>query len=494
MLELKRLIKHSAIYFTGNVLNRLGIFLLLPIYTNHLTPDEYGTLELVFVTVAFIRIMLGVRLGHAILRFYFEYKEEAERNKLVSTALASITFWCLVITGLLMLLASPISGFIYNSVNYASLLRLGFLVMFFEVISEIPYAYFRAKEYSVLYVVSSLAQLLIRVALNIYIVVYLHKGVEGILTGNLFGAVAIWLFLNFFVYKSTGFALELSRMKDIFKYSYPLILASIPGLVWRNIDRVFLGWYASLETVGLYALAIRFGMALRSFVLEPFQMNYGPFRFSIMKQENAKEVYARTFTYFLFAVMFIGLFISSLSREVIEMMASKAFRDAYKVVPILVLSVIANGINYNFQTGLLIEKKTGYMPYISISSALFNIAALAILVPLYGMYGAALAVFISSCLEMFLTLWLSQKCYPVGFEFQRVIKIIAATALIYLLTMLTAGAGLYARIVMKALIVMSYPLILMVLKFYEQDEIEKLFALKERVKIKALSSIGVIRR
>lgn len=494
MLEIKRLLKHSAVYFVGNALNRLGIFLLLPVYTNYLAPEEYGILELVFVTVALLRIFLGMRLGHATLRFYFEYKEDKERYKLMSTSLISVTAWCLLLTLALIGLSNHISGIIYGSVNYGMILTLGFLVMFFEVINEIPFAYFRAKEYSLLYVLSSLSQLLLRLAINVYIVIFLHKGVAGILTGNLISASLLWLFLCIFVLKSTGLTFDFTKLKDLFRYSYPLIIASIPGLISRNVDRVVLGWYASLETVGIYALAVRFGMALRAFVLEPFQMNYGPFRFSIMKQENAKEVYSRVLTYFLFVVVFVGLFMALLSREVIELMSSELFRSAYKVVPLIVLAVLANGVNYIFQTGLLIKKRTDYMPYITITTAVMNVLTLFIFVPLLGIYGAAISRVLTSFIEIILTFLLSQKCYKISFDIQRALKIAAAATFIYMLSVLTNEMGLYERISIKIFMILAFPFLLVSLRFYKQDEMEKIFTYKDRIRVKALSAFGFIRR
>jgi O-antigen/teichoic acid export membrane protein len=494
MIEIKRLLKHSAVYFVGNALNRLGIFLLLPVYTHYLAPEEYGILELVFVTVALLRLFLGMRLGHATLRFYFEYKEENDRNKLISTSLISVTAWCLLLTLTLIGLSSQISEFIYGTNDYSLILTLGFLVMFFEVINEIPFAYFRAKEYSLLFVISSLSQLLLRVAINVYVVIFMHKGVAGILTGNLISASLLWIFLCFFVFKSTGISFDFAKLKDLFKYSYPLIIASVPGLVSRNFDRVMLGWHASLEMVGIYALAVRFGMALRAFVLEPFQMNYGPFRFSIMNQDNAKEVYSRVFVYFLFLVVFIGLFMALLCREVIEIMSSEAFISAYKVVPLILLAVLANGVNYIFQTGLLIKKRTDYMPYITIITAVMNVLTLFMLVPQMGIYGAALARAVTSFIEIALTLHLSQKCYKIKFDIQRAVKIAAVAVFISVLALFTNEMGIYERIGIKTFLVLTFPFLLMTLRFYRQDEIEKIFIFKEKIRIEALSAFGFIRR
>lgn len=492
--EIKRFLNHSIVYFVGNALNRLDVFLLLPLYTNYFTPGGYGTLELIFVMVAFVRVFLGMRLSSATLRFFYEYETENDKKRVVSTSLLSIILWCLLLTIILISFSKQLSMFVFKSDAYSMLLILGFCGMFFEVTSEIPLAFLRAKDYSVLYVLASLSHLIIRVGLNVYIVIYLHKGVEGILIGNLISSFLLWSFLCVFVFKSSGIAFDISKLRALWKYSYPLVIASLPGLILGNADRLFLGWYASLEVVGIYALAIRFGMALEGFVLEPFQLGYSPFRFSIMKQENAKEVYARILTYFLFLAAFIGLFVTLLSREVIELMASESFRNTYKIVPLIVFSTLVRGVAYIFQTGLLIEKRTGYMPYISISTAILNVLTLFFFVPLFGIYGAAFSLVITSFLDVALNYMFSQRCYHISFEYQRVIKIAGVAFFIYFLSILTNGMSFSERLLAKIGMIIVFPFLLIPLRFYTKEEIEKLFVLREKISMKVFSTIGVNRR
>ncbi|MEW6003087.1 MAG: oligosaccharide flippase family protein [Nitrospirota bacterium] len=493
--EFKRLINHSIVYFAGSTLNKLGVFLLLPIYTQYLTPGEYGVLELVLVTVAIMRIFLGIGFSHSTLRFFFEYKEEKERKRLVSTSLLSVTLWCFFLTLLLMFFSNDISVFVFKSDSFRLLLILGFSVMFFEVINEIPFAVFRAKELSFLYILSSLAQLIIRVGLNIYIVIYLRKGVQGILVGNLISAAVIWLILCIFVFKYSGIAFDFSKLKSLWKYSYPLIIASFPSLVAGNMDRIFLHWYGSLEIVGVYALAIRFGMALQGFVLEPFQLGYSPFRFSIMKQENAKDIYARILTYFVFIVTFIGLIIIIFSREIIELMSSELFKDAYKIVPFAVFATILKGVSYIVQTGLLIEKKTIYTAYIATITFVLNILALFLLVPLLGMYGAGFSMLLVSLLDSLLNYLFSQKHYRIRFEYQRLTKIAGVALLIYFLSIfINESMEFSVRLFLKTGVILIFPFLLMRLNFYTKEEIAKLFILKEKISTKVFALIGSDRR
>lgn len=486
--DLKRFSKHSLIYFIGNLLNRLGVLLLLPVYTNYLNPGEYGTLEIIFVTIAFVRVFLGMRLGHAILRFFFEYENEGDRKSLVSTSLISIMIWSALLIFVLMSLSKPLSKLIFETELYKDLLILGFSVMFFEVTSEIPIAFFRAKEYSILYVVVSFLQLILRLILNIYMVIYMQMGIKGVLIGNLLSSILFWSILFGITIRYSGVVFDYPKLKSLFRYSYPLVIASIPGVVLVNADRFFLNSYSTLEVVGLYALALRFGMILQIMISEPFQTSYGPFRFSIMKYANAKELYSRILTYYLYGVTITGLVITLLSKEVIEVMASHVYLEAYKVVPIISIAIILRGVTYVVQTGILLEKRTDYMPYINGTSALFHLSILFILVPRLTLYGAAFAVLITQILELVLMYHFSQKLYPLVFEYQRLIKILILGILIYVMSVLLGEMNLFMRVFIKVGLIGLFPFVLIPLKFYKEEEVEKISAARNLVTLK-ISSI-----
>ena len=69
--DLKKLLKHSAVYGTGTVMGKLVGFIMLPIYTRFLTPEDYGTYQLLVFTSNIISMVIAVGISHAVLRFYY---------------------------------------------------------------------------------------------------------------------------------------------------------------------------------------------------------------------------------------------------------------------------------------------------------------------------------------------------------------------------------------------------------------------------------------
>jgi len=484
-----RLLKNTRVYFIGNALNRMGAFLLLPLYTRYLTPGQYGSLELVFVSVALVKIMMGMNLSHATLRFHFEYETKSDRDALTSTLLLFVNLWGLLFMLLLIALSRPFSIGMTGSDAYAFLFFLGFILLFFEVASEAPLACLRAQEQSTLFVASSGLHLIFRVALNIYLVVALQKGVEGVLIGNILASATLWGFLSVMTLKNKRLCYDRQKMGALLKYSLPLALAALPGLFIKNADRLFLGWYASLDVLGLYALAMRFQMILDGFVLEPFHLGFGPFRFSIMRQENAARTLATLLTWFALLLCFGGLLIILLSPEVIVLLADRSFHEAYKIIPLLILVTFLRGIHYVFQSGILIAKQTKVIPPITAASAVLNIAALYFLTPRFGAIGAALALVLASLLDTALTYHFSQRVYPVPFELGRIGKILAAAVLVFaaasLIESLIGPLALWSGVVIKlALGIFVFPLLLFLFRFPTQQELKTIGDVTEQIRTK----------
>ena len=118
------------------------------------------------------------------------------------------------------------------------------------------------------------------------------------------------------------------KVYELLKYTLPLVLVGFGGVVIANTDRFMLKSFVSLSAVGIYALALRFKSVLTFLIINPFTRGYGPFRFSIMKQSNAKEIYSRVTTHFCLLLCWMWLILATLSEEVIAMMAKETYHDA----------------------------------------------------------------------------------------------------------------------------------------------------------------------
>lgn len=469
---MKRLFKHSSIYALGGIVNRAGAFLLLPLYTSYLTPSEYGTLELVYGVSALVSSLLGVGLAHATLRFYFEFQGEMERKHLVSTTL--IGSGVVACTGVALLwFATPIlSRVLFGSSQEASLLQFGLLILILQLSSEIGLAYFRAREYSTRFVVSSFLRLLLQVGCNYYSVAILGWGVWGILLGNLMSVGISWGYVVGTTVYECGLRFHQTKFRQVLEYSFPFLLSTIVSVAVLYSDRFLLKALYGLEAVGLYALALKFVELGNVLVLEPFKNSYGSFRFSIMKNDNVKEVQAKIVIYMAAMVGLLALGISAFSPSVLRMMTTQEYWPAEHLIPILAAGLLVSSLGYPFQTGILYMKKTKYLFYVTVMAGIVKILLSIAMIPSMGAIGAGIAFLIAEVVSVSCMLFYSQQLFPIHYDYRALGKIGGICALLLGLIWGVLFMGYGGFLGAGVAIVICYPLLLLAAGCFKREEMD----------------------
>ena len=182
--EVKTLFKHGSVYFIGTVLSRLVGFIMIPVYTVYLKAEGYGINELVGLSIEICGIIISAGIAGGIYRFYYELKDQKDRNMVISTASLAVTGIAFVFIGALCLISPYISSVVLDDKNLWVYFCLAFGGLFFGQHTQLMYTYLRIKEFSIKYLVISLLNLFISLSLNILFIVYLKMGVLGLFWSN----------------------------------------------------------------------------------------------------------------------------------------------------------------------------------------------------------------------------------------------------------------------------------------------------------------------
>ncbi len=476
--QVLRLSKHSIVYGLGTAVSQIVGFFLIPVYTRYLTPANYGALEIFQTTLSVLSIILIMGLSTALFRSYYLYNDESKRKTVVSTAFLFLTVSSVIITGILIVLASNISSLFFDSGEYTTYFRLIFLTLLCDIGIMIIMSVFRAREESTKYAMVIVLRVVLSVSLNITFLVAMHRGVLGILEGNLITVAFLYCILLASVIRKAGLRFSVDELKSMLAFGLPLVPAGLGSWILTLSDRYFLQFLSTSTELGLYSLGYKFGMVINALIVGPFQLAWMPFIFSISKRENAREVYSRVFTYFLLVAVIAALAISVLSGEVIATMATPEFQSAYNVIPLIAMSYVLFGCYFVFMVGINLEAKTKYLMPIVVGAAILNLGLNYLLIPDYGRMGAAIATLISYSTLPFSCYLVSHHYYPVKYEWGRVIKILLAAGIIYAGSLFitdTYDVVHSYKIVglLKVLALMTYPVILYLFRFYHPAEIQK---------------------
>jgi len=153
-------------------------------------------------------------------------------------------------------------------------------------------------------------------------------------------------------------------------------------------------------------------------------------------------------------------------------MAPKEYQGATAVVALVVLSYIFYGMANFFNLGIMLKYKTKYAAYIQMVVAGLNLLFNWFFISRYGVIGAAFATMLSFLCLATLTMMVSQNVYPVPFEWRRVFILFATAVFIYGISRLI-DARFILSLSLKSALMLVFPALLFVGRFFTKDELEK---------------------
>jgi O-antigen/teichoic acid export membrane protein len=478
---IKNLSKHTIIYGVGDNLAKAIGFLLIPLYTHYLATEQYGTLELLDLTTYVIGLFLAMGVAPSVVRFYYEYEDRKGREQVISSAMISIWVVSLSALGLLILFSRNISVVVFAAPDYYRFFQIVFITMVVNLSNEIPMTVLRIEQKSVLYVSISLTRLTITLFLNIWFIVYLGMGIMGILVAGLISTSLAGVFLTVYMLRRIRFSCSLKIVKEILRFGLPLIGSWLGAFVLHFGDRFLLQRLDSLESVGIYALAYKFGMMAFALIITPFSRTWSPTRFEIVKQPDAEDVFSHVFTYVCFAQLFASLGIAVLAKDVLRVVADEAYWPAHAYVPVILLGYLFYSAYLYVQFGVLLKKKTKYLGVSALIVAVVNILLNYLLIPRLGIWGAALATALSFILLAAAIFPFAQRLYRINYQWGRLLKMTVVAVALYFLAASINPNSVALSLVIKFLVALSFPLILYVVGFLTTRERDRILGLWQRL-------------
>jgi O-antigen/teichoic acid export membrane protein len=474
--------RDSIIYGLSVVISQFVGFLLIPLYTRYLDPDEYGVVEILNTTIVVLGIIIGLGLTTALLRSYCSREDEEGKRRVASTVVVFLTVTSLVVLAVLELAAGHISPLIFRSeevfthAEYTKYFRIVFLTLFLNEGVAIALTVFRARGEPSKYATASIAQFLLAVTLNLVFVVGLRRGVEGVLYADMVTTACIYAVLMAGLVRQVGIRLSRHELRAMLAYGLPLVPTGLGSWMLVMADRWILVMLRGTGPVGVYSLGYKFGMVIQGMLVGPIQLAWLPFLFATAKQPKARETYIRVFTYFVLIALFAALAISTLAKELLMVMADPKYQDAYKVIPLVALSYVLYGCYFQLAAGIYLEGKTKFMALLMGIAAVVNVALNFALIPHYGIMGSAAATLVGYALLPVGTYVISQRYYRIDYEWTRVIKLAVVAALIYVASIFVGRSYslVHSHVIVgggKVLLLLTYPVLLYAIKFFRPEEI-----------------------
>jgi O-antigen/teichoic acid export membrane protein len=472
--QLARLGRHSLIYGLGGLVSRILAVLLLPLYTRYLTPADYGKIETLVALTTVLAILLRAGISSAFFRFYFDSPEPARRRTVLRTS-----FWFTMATSTIGLaavvaLAEPISDGLFGTGGTADLVRASGVALWAQMNYEQLTSLFRVEERSTAFVAASLTNVLLTIGATVWLVVLAEQGPLGVIVGNFAGTLVVYVALLGYRREQLGLEFDRPLLRAMNRFGLPLVPTALFLWTTNFSDRFFLVKLADAAEVGLYSVGVRIASAM-VLLLTAFRLAWPAFAYSIESDDEAKRTYAFVLTYLTVLASWIALGLALLAPWLVDLLATDEFAQASRVVGLLAFAAVAFGGYIVIAIGSGRARRTQFNWVVTGAGAALNVTLNLILIPPYGMIGAAIATVASYCLMFAGMAWWSQYVYPVPYQWRRVATS-AGVAVALAVAGKLAGGGLPAAIAFAA----AYPLVLIPFGFYLPAERRRMRAIIAR--------------
>lgn len=412
-MDNKKFISNTFFYFLSSVLTQIINLILIPIYTRNMTSAQFGQYNLVSSLQSLLSIFISLRIYSGLCRFFNEVQD---KNKLKNVALTFSILWgilCCFIFGYL--LSSRIADVAFKD-DVLGNYYVKFIIINSTILCLIS---IYTSYYSMLYKVkrvciTNISQIFLTLCFTYYYLIVLKYGILGIYKAQLISFSIVFLILFILDIKNYKFILSKINLKQMLSYGIGLAPGEISAWILTLIDRYFIKGMINLSAVAVYSMGYKIGVLIEPLFLSPFKSSFTPFKFSIYKESDGKLRIKEMFNYFNFVGWFIVLGLSIFADIAIKILSTKEYNQSYKIVVIIAFSYYLWGLAEFYELGLQIANKMHIDSLIVTISAIFNILFNYLLIPKFGIYGAAFATCIAYLIANVLYYLTGRKYYNLG--------------------------------------------------------------------------------
>jgi O-antigen/teichoic acid export membrane protein len=459
--EQKAFLKASSHYLLAQAIGLIASLLSFPIIARLLSTEEYGVLSLCNTILLFGVAVAKLGLQNAIARFYPDYSGKRIGCFYGTYGIVG------AIAGLIVCATVVLASQLMLPQGYKSLGSILGILILGQSLSSYFVNFLRAEERSGMYFVLGTVSKYVSTFGGIAFLWWFKTGINGIFLAQVFTYCGLTLFLipRFARHLSatTGF-FSWTLVQESVKFGIPLLIFELSSILLAFSDRFLITWFNGARALGIYAAGYSISMYLGDLIKQPISLAVGPLIYRIYASEGRKKAQEMVAELLGIATLIIfPVFAGTMAvrKDLLIFLASNKYAAASDIIPWALGGILLNSYMPLVSTGLYLQKKTGTIGTVSVVCTLVNILLNVLLLPRYGIIGAAWSTAASYCLVVLWTVHLSAKIFPLDWPWPRIMKsAIAAVLMFGAVRALPSGTSLWLGILTGALV---YPILLLAL-------------------------------
>lgn len=397
----------------------------ISLYTRWLEPDEYGVYALVLSGAAFFNVVLFYWLRAGLARFY--HATENESDLFSTLGRAFLGMMGISIGAALAIYAVDASLPLAN-------IGLGLTMVWafagFELALEVARSRLNPAAYGWL----NLGKSGLAIGLSLSLIYFTDLGGLAPIVGATVGMMSI-VALGMFTERSrlTLKTWKPELAKDILAYAAPLAGIAALGFVLSSSDRFMLAYFFSAGHAGRYSAGYDLAYFAINAIFTIVNLSAYPRVVKALDtrgQEAARDVLRKNLDFLLLLGVpaTAGLMVSAPNLAG-TILGAEFTKDAAQFMPLVALGAFFAGIKSTYtDLSFHLGKKTWVQLFITGNTAAFNVVLNLLLLPTYGILGAAIATMLSLLLALLQSAWFGRKVFRLPISFKTPAKILVATA------------------------------------------------------------------
>ena len=457
--DLRKLGKNLLVYGLGGMLQRFMGLLLLPFFTRVLTPEDYGVVALVSLIGGAMSGLFTLGTGNSMGILYFRGRDLARRPTIIWSNVLLLTLNAIFWYSIAFVSAQMLSTLMFQSDRYADLIRLALLASVFSAISDPWLAYLRMEEKARRYVIITLISSFITIGFSVWFVLVQGIGVRGIILATTLSQGVMLGFIWLVVGRQLPFSVDTTLFRPLVRIGFPSIFGLLAFFFIDYADRQIIERLAGLDALGVYSVGYSFGMVI-SIAMGAFSTAWPPFFMSYLnKPEEARIIFSRVLTYYLIVFGSLTVLFFFAAKPLVLLTTSSVFHEAHLVVGLVAASYILKGCYLIVLPGMYFAEKLYKQAAVEWVAAIINIGMNLLLIPRFGITGAALATFISYLSLPILAGLVARQYLVVDYNWRRLFKIsfavVSACGFLYFISS-RVGLSLFSTILINFFILLSF--------------------------------------
>jgi O-antigen/teichoic acid export membrane protein len=398
--DIRHLAKGTSITFILRIIGRILLVLIQVLIARYFGPKLYGLYAIGWVISRIVWSFSTLGLQNGVLKFGQEYlhKDNAAFKGIVYDALLISFSIGIILMIVFMAIATWLAG-IYEEKELANLIRL-FAISFpflsiITILASLSRVTLKMKYAAIIedlippVVNLTILGVMCLIGTNIYTAVY----------ANVIGYFIAFITSLFFTYKLFPFLFDKNIpvkrfLKKLLMFSLPTFLSGTFSFLTTRLSRLILGVYTSVTSVGIYQAASQ-NIVSANVIPNSFRIIFAPIIGNLVvngKQKDIERMYKTTTRWILYINIPLYIIFWLLSPELMLFLFGEEYLTGVEIL--IVLSIgefVSTAAGPVPQLMIMTNHQVQWMKLSTIAFML-NITLCFILIPIYDLMGAAIAV------------------------------------------------------------------------------------------------------